>query len=229
MATQPVDLVGGDGDDLLHVAVDPPVDQREEIPLRRVEGVVEIKKDGVHAVPADHPGERMDEYVDPAVGDFPPQCIERGIVERLVLQFGADDHAGEAQLVDAAGQFGLHLGRIERRHVGEPDEAPRIILGCLFHLVVDEGAGGTVGIVVPVGAGQHGEIDPCLVHHGDVGVEVRQQRIEQIGGGAVGIQARPQRARLSLGLAQLPRRVVMLEIDDHRPCSLIDRSVCLTT
>ena len=48
VAAQPVDLPGGDGDDLLHVAVDALVDQRENLPLGGIEGIVEIEENGVH-------------------------------------------------------------------------------------------------------------------------------------------------------------------------------------
>ena len=169
---------------------------------------------GIHPVPADYLGQRMDKDIDAAVGHRLPERIERRIVERQILYFRSDRHTGKAQLVDAARQLRLHLGDIQHRHMGKTDKTAAMVLFRLFHLVVDKGAGRPVGIVEPVGAGQHRHIDARIIHHPHMFIEIRQQRIEQIGRVAVLIKAGAELAGHALGVGQFLWCVVMLEIDN---------------
>ncbi len=168
---------------------------------------------GVKLRPGDDPWQRMDEHVEAEIGRGAPERTQRLGVERLSLQLGGDDHAREAEIDYAALELGRRLDRLQCGNVSEADEAARMIVHRLAHAVVDQAAGREVGLVEAGAAGEHAGVDPGAIHHPHVGLEIREQRIEQVVRVAVRIEL--HRDGVAVALEQFGRRVVLLEINDH--------------
>ena len=183
-------------------------DHQRELPAEHAAEIV-----GIHVLPADDVGQRVDEHVEAEIGGRAPERTQRLGVERLPLQFRADHDARKLEIDRAA----LHLRRrfrgLQRRHMRKADEAAGKIVGRLLHAVVDQPADREIGLIEAGAAGENAGVDAGAVHHPDMRGEVRQQRIEQIGRIAVLIEQ--DRDRVAVALQQLRRRVVLLEIDDH--------------
>ena len=97
--------------------------------------------------------------------------------------------------------------------MGEADEAAGMRQLGLAHAVVDQPAGGEIGLVEAGPAGQHAGVDAGGVHHADMGGQIGELRIEQIMRIAVAIEIDRKLARLAL--EQFRRRVMLLEVDEH--------------
>ena len=89
----------------------------------------------------------MDEHIKPEIGRRLPERTQTLRIELLPLNLGCNDDPGKAELNRAALEFGGRRLRIERRHMREPDEAAGIIPLRLVHAVVDQAAGGEVGLI----------------------------------------------------------------------------------
>ena len=159
----------------------------------------------------------MDEDIEAEIGGGLPERLQVLAVERLSLEFRGNDHARKSEVDGAALQLGLRLVGVECRHMGEADEAAGMFELDLAHAVVDELALADVGLVEARSARQHAGIDARAIHHAQEGRHVRQQRIEQVVGIAVGIELHGELRRIAL--LQFGRRVVSLEIDDHGPAN----------
>ena len=155
----------------------------------------------------------MDEHIEVEVGAGLPERPQCRCVKRLALQLGGNGDAREAEVDRAALEFRRGFRRLERRHMGEPDEAAGIVLHGLLDAVIDQAAGGEVRLVEARPRGEHGGIDTGAVHHAHMGGQVGQQRVEQIVRIAVLIELDGH--AVGLALEQFRRRVVMLEVDDH--------------
>ncbi len=168
---------------------------------------------GIHARPADHARQRMDEHVEAEIGTGFPERPQHLGIERLIVQFGGDDDAREAEQNGAALQLGRRLRAVERGHMRERDETAGMGFFGLMHVIVDGAANRKVGLIEAGPAGQHTGVDACGVHHADMGIEVGQQRIEQVVRITVEIEIDRDPARVALEQAR--RRVMLLEIDEH--------------
>ena len=82
--------------------------------------------------------------------------------------------------------------------MGEPDEAARMFALHLFHVVIDGAADGKIGLVEADHAGEHRRIDPGMVHHPHMGIDVAEQRVQQMHRIAALVDADGDRVGLSL-------------------------------
>ena len=69
---------------------------------------------------------------------------------------------------------------MERRDVREFDEAAGMILFGLVHAVVDQAADSNVWLIEARAAGEHRNVDACLVHHSHMCRKIGEQRIEPV-------------------------------------------------
>ena len=155
----------------------------------------------------------MDERIEIKIGAGFPERPQGFRIERLILQFRADDDAGKAKLDGAAFQLGRSFRGLERRHVRKPDEAAGMRLLRFAHAVVDLPADREIGLIEARAAGKHAGIDAGVIHHADMRVQIGEQRIEQIIRIAIAIEVDRDLARIAL--EQFRRRVVLLEVDEH--------------
>src|SRR5215831_12318850 len=95
----------------------------------------------------------MDENVELEIGAGLPERSQRLGIERLPLQLGRDHHAGKSKLDSATLELGWTRLRIERRHMGKPDEAARIVALGLPHAIVDQATDGEVRLIEAAAAG----------------------------------------------------------------------------
>ena len=132
----------------------------------------------------------MNEDVEPEVGGRLPEWPQALRVELLPLNLGCNDGPRETEVNCATLEFGCRRLRIQRRDVREPDEAAGMVALRLMQAVIDQPAGGKVGLVEARAAGQHRNVDACPVHHPHMRGQVGKQRIEAVIGIAVFVQAK---------------------------------------
>jgi hypothetical protein len=154
----------------------------------------------------------MDEDIKAEIGRAPPEGPQALGIECLTLQLGRDDDAWKSEVDGTALELPLRLGGSQCGNMRKPNETPRMIIDRLLDPIVDQAADRQVRLIETGAAGENTCIDAGAIHHPDVGIEIGQQRIEQIVGIAVLVQTHRNAAAL---LQELGRRVVLLEIDDH--------------
>ncbi len=109
----------------------------------------------------------------------------------------------------------------------ETDKAAWMLLLDRAHVVVDDSADGKIGLVEADHARQHGRVQAGQIHHAHMGVDVAQERVQEMHGVAALVDADGN--LVLLALQELRRRVMVLEIDDHQfldRVSLIGRGRC---
>ena len=101
----------------------------------------------------------MNEHVKIKIGAGFPKRLQFGRIERQVLQFGSDHHAGKAELDGAALQLGRGFAWPERRHMSKADEPAGMRLLRFAHTIVDQAARRDIGLVETRAASEHAGID----------------------------------------------------------------------
>ena len=193
---------------------DAPVDQpqgrghQREFPAKDAAQIIRI-----HLRPVDDVGKRMDEDIEAEIGGGLPERLQVLAVERLALQLGGDDDAGEAKVDGAALQLRRRFRAIERRHMGEADEAAGMLQLDLAQAVIDELALAHIRLVEAGAAGEHAGVDARAIHHAHEGADIGEQGIEEVVGIAVLVELNGHPGRIAL--LQFRRGVVRLKIDDH--------------
>src|SRR6185312_6301547 len=142
-----------------------------------------------------------------------PEGLVGGIVDELAVDLRGDADAGKAQLLGAAGELLQMILAAQRMDMRRADDAAGIVALGLLRLVVDEARALEVGAHAG-SRGEEGGVDPRQVHHGDMLVEIVEQPVRGVAGGAslvIGEDA----AVAELLLEELARRPMVLEIDDH--------------
>src|SRR5690348_10674128 len=97
--------------------------------------------------------------------------------------------------------------------MSKTDESAGMFLLDLAHVVIDGPAYSEVRLVEAHHAGKNRGIDSGEIHHANMGIDIAEQRIEQMHGIAALIDS--HRDLIFLALEQGRGRVVVLEIDDH--------------
>ena len=155
----------------------------------------------------------MDEDIDPQIRRRAPEGPQALGVEGLALDFRGDDDAGKAQIHHATLQLHDHFSRVERRDMGEADEAAGMLQLDLAQAVIDELALAHIRLVEAGAAGEHAGVDARAIHHAHEGADICEQGIEEIVGIAVLVELNGHPG--GIALLQFRRGIVRLKIDDH--------------
>ncbi len=155
----------------------------------------------------------MHEYEHAEPFAFRPEWLVVGRIETLAIGLRRDDDAPKPEFMLAAVELFQRLRPAERIGMRRADEAARIVLfGLLGALVADLRP---VKICRHAGrACQPRRVDPGLIHHADVLVEIIEERVH-------GIARRPvlvvveDKPIARIILDELARREMVLEVDDH--------------
>src|SRR5215204_4475420 len=107
----------------------------------------------------------MNEHIQPQIGAYFPERAEFLSIEGLSLQLRRDDHARKTEFDSAAPELCSSSGSIERGNMSKSYEAAWEIEFGLSHAIVNQPTSCMVGLVEPCAAGQHGHINPSMVHH----------------------------------------------------------------
>ena len=99
----------------------------------------------------------------------------------------------------------------------ESDEAAGMILFGLVHAVVDQAADSNVWLIEARAAGEHRNVDACLVHHSHMCRKIGEQRIEPVIWIAVFVE--PKVTGILAALHQLRRCIMMMKINNQCNCS----------
>ena len=162
---------------------------------------------------------RMHEHEHAELLGLAPERFDRRIVDPFAVEFRADGHALEAELVAATRQLLERRGAAERMRVRGADEAARVVALGLFGLVVDKARGVEIGAHAGRAREPRG-VDAGQIHHRDVFVEIVEQRMYRVARRSQRVVIEHQ-AVARVVLDQFARREMVLEVDNHRASSAI--------
>lgn len=208
------DLYREFGETIKDAAIDQPdnrLDQRELTPHRSREIIGVILRAVIQLQG------RVDKDIEAEPLRFRPERVElRGI--EIAVEFRRDDDPRKSQLVLASSHFLERIRATQRVGVRRADKAAGVILARLIDAVVGDTAA-FQRAAHAFGTAQNGGVDAGHIHHGDVLVEIVEQRVEAVAGDAV-LVVIGLVAGVRVGLEKFLRCEVVLKIDDHGqfPC-----------